>query len=98
LALRASRPAAITLRGLEVLVQLVIAAMIDRAIGHLAGRFVPSAWQCRVPARSAVGRRADADSTGPAMLRTTVRQVERRARARTRDLGEASDHRPATFA
>ncbi len=74
LALRASRPAAITLRGLEVLVQLVMAAMITAPSGNR-----PSASWARaaarfpampLAARSAVAIRA-CGFDGPAMLRPT---------------------------
>ncbi len=75
LALRASRPAAITLRGLLVLVQLVIAAMITAPSGIRPGFVFHLARRCRAPPvrRSA---RADAGS----MAR---RCCERRSTGRT---------------
>ncbi len=71
LALRASRPAAITLRGLLVLVQLVIAAMITAPSGILPGSSVPRCRRCPCAARSLVATRA-CGFEGPAMLRTTL--------------------------
>jgi hypothetical protein len=69
-ALRASRPAAITLRGLLVLVQLVIAAMITAPSGILPGSSF-HAPAMPFAARSLVATRA-CGFEGPAMLRTTA--------------------------
>src|SRR5690606_23012460 len=70
LALRASRPAAITLRGLLVLVQLVIAAMMTAPSGIRPGSF-STLPEMPLAASSEVGtRRCGLD--GPAILRTTV--------------------------
>src|SRR5688572_29265142 len=69
LALRASRPAAITLRGLLVLVQLVMAAMITAPSGIWPG--TSSHWpEMPLAARSDTATRA-CGLLGPAMLRTT---------------------------
>src|SRR5471032_2572266 len=70
LALRASSPAAITLRGLLVLVQLVMAAMITAPSGICPG--TSSHWpEMPLDARSLVATRA-CGLLGPAMLRTTL--------------------------
>src|SRR2546430_4414008 len=69
-ALRASRPAAITLRGLLVLVQLVIAAMITAPSGICPG--VPChGFAMPLAASSEVAPRA-CGFDGPALLRTTL--------------------------
>src|SRR5690606_13448869 len=78
LALRASSPAAITLRGLLVLVQLVMAAMMTAPSGIRPGSFSTTPEMPR-SASSAVGtRRCGFD--GPAILRVT----EDRSNFRTR--------------
>jgi hypothetical protein len=69
LALRASRPAAITLRGLLVLVQLVMAAMITAPSGISPGSSATAPM--RMPARQR-GSAGACGLDGPAMLRTTV--------------------------
>ena len=96
LALRASRPAAITLRGLLVLVQQVIAAMITAPSGISPGFFFPLAARCRARQgpRSAG---ACADSTGPAMLRTTRGQVELQHALVFGGRRALSAHRPAVL-
>jgi hypothetical protein len=79
LALRASRPAAITLRGLLVLVQLVMAAMMTAPSGILPGSFstLPAMpWA----ASSDTGRRL-CGLDGPAMLRTTLDRSKRSTRS-----------------
>ncbi len=73
--MRASRPAAITLRGLLVLVQLVIAAMITAPSG-----IRPSASSARARSRlpampfaaSSLVATLACGLDGPAMLRTTL--------------------------
>ena len=81
-ALRASSPAAITLRGLLVLVQLVIAAMITAPSGILPGSSCPRCPRCPWP-RDRSSPRAHADSRGPPCCarHSTGRTA---ARARTR--------------
>ncbi len=89
-----------TLRGLLVLVQLVIAAMITAPSG-----IRPSASCARGPAMPvAMPRSASADVgrrlcglDGPAMLRTTVDRSNASVRSYCA-LFKASAHRPACFA
>src|SRR3546814_16100640 len=69
-ALRASRPAAITLRGFEVLVQLVMAAMITAPSGILPSAGSSHGAAMPRSASAEVGRRL-CGFDGPAMLRTT---------------------------
>ena len=95
LALRASKPAAMTLRGLLVLVQLVMAAMITAPSG-----IRPSCFSKRpaIPraARSLVGKRA-CGLDGPAILRVT----EDKSKVSTRSYSapvKVSAHRPACLA
>src|SRR5690606_14785791 len=100
LALRASRPAAITLRGLEVLVQEVMAAMITAPSGSR-----PSASWARAAPRSPAmprsssaevgGRRCGLD--GPAMLRPTLDRSKCRLRSYSAP-ASASAHRPVCLA
>ncbi|MNV32559.1 hypothetical protein D3C71_1239000 [compost metagenome] len=102
LALRASRPAAMTLRGLLVLVQLVIAAMITAPSGIrpsacscLPEASLPSSAMPRA-ARSVVATRL-CGLDGPAMLRTTVD----RSNCSTRSycaVTRSSAHRPVALA
>ncbi|MNJ43595.1 hypothetical protein D3C76_1122420 [compost metagenome] len=95
LALRASKPAAITLRGLLVLVQLVIAAMITAPSGICPG--TSSHWPAMpLLDRSLVATRAWG-LDGPAMLRTTLDRSKRSTRSYSA-LARLSDHRPATLA
>src|SRR5690606_3868316 len=102
LALRAIRPAAITLRGLEVLVQLVIAAMITAPSGirPCASSTLPdSSLPASAMPRSAsalVGRRR-CGLDGPAMLRTTEDRSKCRVRAYCA-CARSSAHRPAALA
>ena len=91
LALRASRPAAMTLRGLEVLVQLVIAAMITAPSGISPGSCVQAEAMPRA-ARSLTGRRR-CGLDGPAMVRTTVDRSKRSVRGYCAPFS-VSDHRP----
>ncbi len=96
LALRASRPAAITLRGLLVLVQLVMAAMITAPSGIWPGIFFPLAGDAALGQIALVGRRL-CGFDGPAMLRTTVD----RSNCSTRSYSavfSASAHRPVCLA
>ncbi|MCY1234408.1 hypothetical protein D9M72_469900 [compost metagenome] len=95
LALRASRPAAITLRGLLVLVQLVMAAMITAPSGIWPGTSSHGAAMPRA-ARSAVATRA-CGFDGPAMLRTTLDRSNCSTRSYTTS-ASVSAHRPACFA
>src|SRR5690606_36121967 len=95
LALRASRPAAITLRGLLVLVQLVMAAMITAPSGMRPGTSFHAAAMPRA-ARSAVATRA-CGFEGPAMLRTTVDKSKCSTRSYSTSLS-VSAHRPACYA
>src|ERR1700761_1522673 len=94
-ALRASRPAAITLRGLLVLVQLVMAAMMTAPSGIWPGVSVHGPAMPRA-ARSEVGRRL-CGLDGPAMLRTTVDRSKRSVRSYSAVLS-ASAHRPVCLA
>ncbi len=94
-ALRASRPAAITLRGLLVFVQLVMAAMITAPSGISPGVSVQGAAM-PFAARSLVATRA-CGLDGPAMLRTTVDRSNASVRSYTACF-RLSDHRPACFA
>ncbi len=95
LALRASRPAAITLRGLLVLVQLVIAAMITAPSGIRPG--FSSHWPAMpFAARSVVATRA-CGFDGPAMLRTTLERSKRSVRSYCASF-RLSAHRPVCFA
>ena len=84
-ALRASRPAAIMLRGLLVLVQLVIAAMITAPSGIRPGSFSHLAADA---ARGQLGRPANggADSTGRPCVRTTVERSNFSTRSYSRVL------------
>src|ERR1700712_1166508 len=79
LALRASSPAAMTLRGLLVLVQLVMAAMITAPSGIWPGT---SSHAPEIPfaARSLVATRA-CGFDGPAMLRTTLDRSKLKTRS-----------------
>src|SRR3546814_2725372 len=70
LALRASRPAAITLRGLLVLVQLVMAAMMTAPSGIRPGSFSPTPEMPCTASSEVVTRRCGFD--GPAILRVTA--------------------------
>src|SRR5258708_1349340 len=70
LALRASSPAAIMLRGLLVLVQLVIAAMITAPSGIRPGSFSTLPLMPRAANSDTGSRRCGLD--GPASVRTTV--------------------------
>ncbi|MNT03863.1 hypothetical protein D3C72_1384170 [compost metagenome] len=91
-ALRASRPAAITLRGLLVLVQLVMAAMMTAPSGMRPSSSTHAPAMPRA-ARSVVGSRA-CGLEGPAILRTT----EDRSKCRVRSYSACSSvsaHRPA---
>ena len=95
LALRARSPAAITLRGLLVFVQLVIAAMITAPSGICPG------VSCHSPAmplaaRSAVATRA-CGLDGPATLRTTVDRSNSSTRSYCACF-RLSAQRPASFA
>jgi len=90
-----SRPAAITLRGLLVLVQLVMAAMITAPSGICPG--TSCHWPAMPRSASAVVGRRLCGFDGPAMLRTTVD----RSNASTRSYSARSSvsaHRPAVFA
>lgn len=94
-ALRASKAAAITLRGLLVFVQLVIAAMITAPSG------ISPAFSSHLPAipraaRSDVGSRL-CGFDGPAMLRTTLDRSNVSVRSYCA-LFSVSAHRPAAFA
>src|SRR5690606_35554400 len=95
LALRASRPAAITLRGLLVLVQLVMAAMITAPSGIWPGT------SCHGPAMPRAARSVVAPRLcgllGPAMLRTTEDKSERSTRSYSA-LRRLSAHSPACLA
>src|SRR5690606_36373778 len=94
-ALRASKPAAMTLRGLLVLVQLVMAAMITAPSGIWPGTSSHLPAMPRA-ARSVVGRRL-CGLEGPAMLRTT----EDRSNLSTRSYSAVfrlSAHSPVCFA
>src|SRR3990167_2591602 len=98
LALRARSAAAITLRGLEVLVHEVMAAMITAPSGIVPS---PAAGICHWPAmplaaRSLVATRA-CGFDGPAMLRTTLDRSNSRLRSYTAFF-RLSDHRPAVLA
>ncbi len=95
LALRASRPAAITLRGLLVLVQLVMAAMITAPSGICPGTSSHLAAMPR-SASAVVGRRL-CGFDGPAMLRTTVDRSNSSVRSYSACCS-VSAHRPAVFA
>ncbi|RMS17097.1 hypothetical protein ALP75_203640 [Pseudomonas syringae pv. actinidiae] len=91
LALRASSPAEITLRGLLVLVQLVIAAMITAPSGICPG----TSSHCPampLAARSAVATRAWG-LDGPAMLRTTLDRSKLSTRSYCTSV-RLSDHNP----
>src|SRR5690606_23164814 len=94
-ALRASRPAAITLRGLEVLVQLVMAAMITAPSGISPGFSSNGALMPRVESSVVATRACGLD--GPAMLRTTLEGWQRRLRSYSA-VFSASAHRPAVCA
>src|SRR5690606_30280448 len=94
-ALRASSPAAMTLRGLEVLVQLVMAAMITAPSGISPGTSSTSPATPR-EASSVVARRA-CGFEGPAMLRATPERSKERLRSYSAPFS-ASAHRPAVFA
>src|SRR5690606_6298610 len=75
LALRASRPAAITLRGLLVLVQLVMAAIITAPSGIKPGSFSTLPEMPRAASSEVGTRRCGLD--GQAILRTTVDKSNR---------------------
>ena len=102
LAFLASRPAATTLRGLEVLVQLVMAAMITAPSGNrpsassaLAAASMSSSAMPR-SCSAEVGRRL-CGLEGPAMLRTTLD----RSNSSTRSYSAPSNavaHRPVSLA
>ncbi|MNE18537.1 hypothetical protein D3C80_1115790 [compost metagenome] len=100
LALRARRPAAITLRGLLVLVQLVMAAMITAPSGSR-----PSASWARALSRSTAMPRAARSATGrrrcglegPARVRTTVDKSKCSTRSYWA-LARQSAQRPASLA
>ena len=94
-ALRASRPAAMTLRGLLVFVHEVIAAMMTAPSGISPGVSVHGAAMPRA-ARSEVGRRL-CGFEGPAMLRTTVLRSKCNVRSYSA-VRRLSAHRPAVFA
>jgi aconitate hydratase len=92
LALRANRPAAITLRGLLVLVQLVMAAMITAPSGICPGTS-SHCPEMPLEARSLVATRA-CGLLGPAILRTTLDRSKVRPRSYCAPL-RSSAHRPA---
>ena len=87
--------AAMTLRGLLVLVQLVIAAMMTAPSGIWPGTSSHGAAMPRA-ASWEVGRRL-CGFDGPAMLRTTDDKSNRSTRSYSA-VARASDHRPASFA
>src|SRR5450830_2131872 len=94
-ALRAIRPAAIILRGLFVLVQLVMAAMMTAPSGILPGSFSTTPEMPRA-ASSEVGTRL-CGFDGPAILRTT----DDRSKLKTRSYSASfrlSAHKPVSFA
>src|SRR5690606_12240940 len=100
LAFFASRPAATTLRGLEVLVQEVIAAMITAPSGirpsascALAASRLPA---MPLAARSLVATRA-CGLDGPAMLRPTLDRSKHSTRSYSA-VARASAHRPVCLA
>ncbi|MNN28011.1 hypothetical protein D3C81_1415660 [compost metagenome] len=95
LALRASRPAAITLRGLLVLVQLVIAAMITAPSGICPGTS-SQAPAMPLAANSLVATRA-CGLDGPAMLRTTLDRSKFSTRSYSA-VANASAHKPVVLA
>src|ERR1700756_1365665 len=95
LALRASRPAAITLRGLLVLVQLVIAAMMTAPSGIWPGVSVQAPAMPRAASSDVGSRLCGLD--GPAMLRTTDDRSKRSVRSYSAVLSESA-HRPACLA
>ena len=96
LALRATRPAATMLRGFEVLVQLVIAAMItapsgmEPSSGSSTSRTMP-----RAPISLTGSRACGLD--GPAMVMPTVDRSKRNTRGYS-TLARSSDHSPVCFA
>ena len=90
-ALRASNAAAITLRGLLVLVQLVMAAMITAPSG-ISPAVSSHAPAMPLAARSDVATRA-CGFEGPAMLRTTLDRSKCSMRSYSAP-PRLSDHRP----
>ncbi|SAI10870.1 Uncharacterised protein [Bordetella ansorpii] len=95
LALRASRAAAMTLRGLLVLVQLVMAAMMTAPSGIWPGVSSQGPAMPR-SAKSVVATRL-CGLDGPAMLRTTVDRSKPSMRSYSACF-RLSAHRPACFA
>ena len=100
LALRATRPAATILRGLEVLVQLVIAAIMTAPSGIMpsfgSGSFCSGAWAIPLATKSVVDTRA-CGRDGPAKLRTTADKSNSRTRAYSA-FSMPSAHRPTCLA
>ena len=95
LALRAIKPAAIILRGLLVLVQLVIAAMITAPSGIFPGTFSTLPLIPRL-ANSDVGTRL-CGFDGPAILRHTVDKSNLSTRSYS-TLAKSSAHKPVCLA
>ncbi|MNP17810.1 hypothetical protein D3C76_1102540 [compost metagenome] len=102
LAFFATRPAATTLRGLEVLVQLVMAAMITAPSGirpwassSRPDSSLPSSAMPRSASAEVGRRRCGLD--GPAMLRTTLPRSKLSTRSYSA-VFRASLHRPRVFA
>ena len=95
-ALRASNPAAMTLRGLDVFVQLVIAAMITAPSGMVPSLGISHAPAMPLAARSLVATRL-CGFDGPAMLRTTLDRSKCSVRTYSA-LASESAHRPAALA
>ena len=100
LAFFASRPAATTLRGLEVLVQLVIAAIITAPSGikPCASSALALSRSTAIPrsAKALVGKRR-CGLDGPAILRTTLDRSNSSTRSYSA-FTKLSAHRPVTLA
>ena len=95
LALRANKPAAMTLRGLLVLVQLVIAAMITAPSGIKPGSFSTTPLM-PLAAKSLVDTRA-CGLEGPAIVRPTLDKSKPNTRSYSA-VFKLSDHNPAVLA